>query len=121
MDGFDSIVCSTGPMCRSARDIDLFIAAVRNTQPHLLDPSLFPLPWKPVTLPDDRPLRVGIMQHDGVVLPQPPMLRGMSWAKERLSNIEGIELVDFEPFQHDRALEIIVRFLPFYSRCRADQ
>jgi amidase len=112
MDGFDSIVCSTGPMCRSARDIDLFISAVRGTEPHLLDPSLFPLPWSPA-LPAAHPLKVGIMMHDGVVLPQPPMLRGMEWAKEKLSGVDGIELVVFKSFNHHRALEIIVRFFSF--------
>jgi hypothetical protein len=59
------------------------------------------------------------MRDDGVVLPQPPMLRGLDWAREKLEKAENIEIVDFEPYKHEFAWDLIVRlhFFHFASYC----
>jgi hypothetical protein len=49
------------------------------------------------------------MKHDGVALPQPPMLRGMQWAREKLEKAGNVEVVDFEPYKHQYAWDLIVR------------
>jgi len=104
--GNDGIIPSTGPMCRSARDIDFFISAVRATKPHLTDPLLVPLPW---SIPDklDRKLRVGIMMHDGEVVPQPPMTRALKLAKAKLEASGEVEVLEYLPYEHKAGYDII--------------
>lgn len=109
MPGVDTIIASTGPICRSSRDIDLFNSALFSTKPYLSNSSLIPIPWAPVALPAKRKLRIGWMRHDGVVLPQPPMLRGMEWARKKLEAAGNVEIVDFEPYEHQYAWDLVVR------------
>ncbi|EJU00958.1 amidase [Dacryopinax primogenitus] len=102
----DGSVAATGPMCRSARDINLFFSSVRGTQPHLKDQLSIPLPW---SVPDklDRKLRIGIMMHDGVVMPQPPMLRALKVAYKKLQASDEVEVVDYLPYEHGLGYDII--------------
>ncbi|OJA16947.1 hypothetical protein AZE42_11082 [Rhizopogon vesiculosus] len=69
--GSDGTLASTGPMCRSARDMRLFLDAVLGSNPANRDPDALPIPLR---MPDlaQKKLRVGIMMHDGVVMPHPP-------------------------------------------------
>ncbi|KAJ8595109.1 amidase signature enzyme, partial [Rhizopogon salebrosus TDB-379] len=62
--GADGIIGSTGPMCRSGRDMRLFLEAVLGANPAYLDPNALPVPLR---VPDltQKKLRVGIMMHDG--------------------------------------------------------
>ncbi|KAF9235627.1 amidase signature domain-containing protein [Melanogaster broomeanus] len=104
--GHDGILGASGPMCSSSRDMRLLVEAVLNAKPWLLDPSLVPLP---LTVPDinQTKLRVGIMIHDGVVLPHPPMLRAMKLAKAKLEASREVEVVDYAPFRHKEGYDII--------------
>ncbi|KDQ52322.1 hypothetical protein JAAARDRAFT_163030 [Jaapia argillacea MUCL 33604] len=111
--GCDAVLTSTGPMCQSARDMNLFISVVRSAQPFLLDPSMIPMPWS-VPSPSSlwgastgRKLRVGVMVHDGVVMPHPPMLRALELAKSKLAASDEVEVIDFKPYQHDIGYDII--------------
>ncbi|KZP00749.1 amidase [Calocera viscosa TUFC12733] len=103
--GVDGVMASTGPMCRSARDIDLFISNVLAAKPGLIDVSLLPLAWNiPTSFP--KKLRVGIMEHDGVVLPHPPTLRALAAAKAKLTASGLVEVIDYKPFKHDLGYDI---------------
>ncbi|OBZ79462.1 hypothetical protein A0H81_00077 [Grifola frondosa] len=44
-DGQDGFPAATGPMCRSARDIQLFIGAIISAAPAARYPALYPFPW----------------------------------------------------------------------------
>lgn len=96
-------------MCRSARDLELLIRAVQGKKPWLEDPSLIPIPLE---IPDisQKKLRVGIMTHDGVVLPHPPVLRALKLAKEKLGASEEVEVVEYAPYKHKEGYAIIVRY-----------
>ncbi|KAL8290421.1 hypothetical protein RQP46_002679 [Phenoliferia psychrophenolica] len=94
-------------MCRSTRDIDLFFKSILSTKPYLRDPSLAPIPWTTESSFGFSPLRVGFMRHDGVVLPQPPMLRGLDTLRAKLEAAPGIDVVDFEGYKHDKGYDII--------------
>jgi Asp-tRNA(Asn)/Glu-tRNA(Gln) amidotransferase A subunit family amidase len=111
--GNDDIIASCGPMCRSARDMEMLIKAVQSTEPWLKDPNLIPIPLQ---LPDisQRKLRVGIMSHDGVVTPHPPVLRALKLAKEKLGASQEVEVVDYVPYEHKEGYDII-RGLYFYD------
>ncbi|KAH7001040.1 putative amidase [Ilyonectria destructans] len=96
-----NIMCSTGPMCRSLRDMDLFMNSVLAAKPYLVDPKVIPLPWTGLKTPLNKRLKVGIINNDGFIEPQPPVKRAMAWAKELLSDpkhAELIEVKEFKPF-----------------------
>ncbi|KAH7905825.1 amidase signature domain-containing protein [Hygrophoropsis aurantiaca] len=97
--GQDGVHGSTGPMCRSAQDMAMFLHALSGADPYLLDPSLMPLSFD---LPDltQRKLRVGIMVHDQWITPHPPMLRALRMAREKLIAAPNVEVVEFEPYKH---------------------
>jgi amidase len=99
-------------MCRSTRDIALFNNAVLTTKPFLDDPSLYATPWNGLaSLPLGRKLKVGIMVHDDVVLPQPPILRALALAKEKLLKRHDVEVVEYKAFDHERGYDLTVRLL----------
>ncbi|EIW77312.1 amidase [Coniophora puteana RWD-64-598 SS2] len=107
-DGADGVLPSTGPMCSSARDMRLLLSAILSARPASLDPSLYPVR---LILPDlrsgfGRKLRVGLMMHDGVVFPHPPMLRALMLAKEKLATSDAVELMDYVPYEHDQGYSI---------------
>ena len=51
------------------------------------------------------------MWDDGVVKPHPPIARVMEDVVGKLKSSANIELVDWKPWKHDLAWEIIVRKL----------
>jgi len=96
-----NILCASGPMCRSLRDMDLFVRGVLAARPHLSDPSLVPIPWTGLATPVNKPLKIGIISNDGFVEPQPPVKRAIAWAQKILSDPKYAGLVqikEFEPF-----------------------
>ncbi|KAM0418792.1 hypothetical protein ACHAPT_012302 [Fusarium lateritium] len=96
-----NVLCSTGPMCRSLRDMDLFVRCILSTKPHLKDPRLVPIPWTGLQTPLTRPLKIGFISNDGFIEPQPPVKRALAWAKNLLSDPKYndlIELKEFKPF-----------------------
>ncbi|KAF8435033.1 amidase signature domain-containing protein [Boletus edulis BED1] len=112
-DGNDSTTPSGGPMCRSARDLEMLIKAAQSTEPWLRDPSLFPIPLQ---LPNisQKKLRIGVMFHDRVVMPHPPMLRALRLAETKLRASEEVEVVEYVPYNHKEGYSII-RGLYFYD------
>ncbi|KAL3490057.1 amidase signature domain-containing protein [Aspergillus germanicus] len=69
-----NVLCSTGPMCTTLRDMDMFMRVMADARPYLLDPRLVPIPWTGLqtSLPVGRRLKVGIIKSDGFIEPQPP-------------------------------------------------
>ncbi|KAG2148923.1 amidase signature domain-containing protein [Suillus clintonianus] len=104
--GQDGVIPSTGPMCRSARDMQLFLEAVLGANPALLDPDVLPIP---LNVPDltQKKLRVGIMMHDGVVMPHPPTIRALNLVKAKLEASSEVEVVDYIPYDHGRGYSIV--------------
>jgi len=87
--------------------MQLFLDAVLEANPASRDPDVLPVPLK---VPDlsQKKLRVGIMMHDGVVMPHPPMIRALNLAKKKLEASSEVEVVDYIPYDHDRGYNIIV-------------
>ncbi|KAI5474563.1 E3 ubiquitin-protein ligase TRIP12, partial [Pseudohyphozyma bogoriensis] len=87
------------------RDMELFFEVVLGAEPSKLDPYVIPTTWK---LPDlsSTKIKVGVMYHDGYVLPHPPMLRGLKTAAQKLAENPQFEVVEYSPFEHQRALDI---------------
>ncbi|KAH7156039.1 acetamidase [Dactylonectria macrodidyma] len=93
-----NILCSTGPMCRSLRDMDLFMNSVLDTKPYLIDPKVVPFPWTGLKTPLGRHLKIGIISNDGFIEPQPPVKRAISWARELLSDPKHADLIEVKEF-----------------------
>lgn len=85
-----SVRDSAGPQCHSIDDVRLFTEILNSHRNNRYDPNAVPVPWRQVTLPEK--IVVGIMKWDGVVMPQPPVLRAIQHTKRALLNngFEGI-------------------------------
>ncbi|KAK1752265.1 amidase signature domain-containing protein [Echria macrotheca] len=103
-----NVLCSTGPMCNTMRDMDLFVKVIKDANPHIEDPRLVPIPWKGLSAATPKtPLKIGIMWHDGNIIPQPPVTRALEWAVSKLTQIPGVEVKNFAPFQTKRGMDNI--------------
>ncbi|KAJ7722646.1 amidase signature domain-containing protein [Mycena maculata] len=108
--GADSILSTFGPLCRSLRDIDLWFSVVIGSKPWLHEYNLVPLPWEIPTTPRwsglSGRLRIGVMWHDGVVMPQPPIRRALKTLVDALKTYPAFDIVDYRPFKHLEAGEL---------------
>jgi len=106
--GADYVQTVLGPLCRTLEGIELFMQTVLDAEPWKLEPALVPLPWRSVDVRPTpaRPLRLGVMWHDGVVLPHPPISRALTEFVERVKKLAHVEVVDFEAYKHDEAWAI---------------
>lgn len=104
------INATCGPMATSLRDLDLVVAWILSARssPHLKEPNLAPLPWTGLAKPLSRmPLKIGFMMDDGVIHPQPPVVRALQWAQDKLSNSFAIEVKPFTPYRTAEAMKAI--------------
>jgi amidase len=110
MVGQESIAGAIGPMARSARDLELFVTTILAAQPWRFDPTQVAMPWRPESIEwrgGTKP-KIGIMWHDGVVMPLPPMAKALQAAATRLK-AAGFEVKDYAPYRSSEAWDIIVR------------
>ncbi|KAI1075752.1 amidase signature domain-containing protein [Whalleya microplaca] len=107
----ESVIAAIGPMSTSLEGLRLFTKAVLDRRPWLHEPGLVALGWRDekATLPPGRKIRLGVLWDDGVVKPHPPVLRGLTEVVEKLRGSERIELVDWKPWKHDWAWEILAK------------
>jgi len=83
-----------GPMARTLADVEVYCRAVLGEQPWLHDPQCLPIPWRDVELPEN--LRIGVLWHDGMVFPTPPVTRALETVVKRLQ-AAGVQVVDWDP------------------------
>lgn len=94
-----NVLASAGPMCRSLSDMDLLMQCVLSTKPYLKDPTLVPIPWKGLHTPIQGRLKIGFINNDGFITPQPPVLKALAWARDQLSNIKYKDLIELKDFK----------------------
>ncbi|KAF2275280.1 amidase [Westerdykella ornata] len=104
MAGADNVESVLGPLSTSLAGLQLFMKVIIDSQPWLTEPALIPMPWREVEIPKN--LKIGVLWHDNVVRPHPPVSRALRLVTERLKTA-GIEVVDFPPYLHDEAWAII--------------
>lgn len=70
-----------------------------------------PFPWRDdishLSKSNGKKLKVGVLWDDGVVKPHPPVIRAISEVVSKLKESPNIEVVDWKPYKHDEAWEII--------------
>ena len=109
-----------GPLSTSLEGIKIFMKTVLTAKPWFNDPTLVPIPWRSEQLPLARDghtaLTVAVLWDDGVVRPHPPIMRALKEVAGRLGQIPGIKLVDWKPYKHNLAWELIVSLAAFSFR-----
>lgn len=107
--GADPIPTVIGPMSSSLEGIELFMKVVLDAEPWKVEPALIPMPWRDANVWKEgrERLRIGVLWHDEVVLPHPPITRALQEFSRRMKKIPGVEVVDFNPYGHDEAWAIV--------------
>lgn len=110
--GSDTIAPSIGPLSPSLGGIKLFMDTVLMSEPWHNDPSLLPVPWASqaghIHQQEKLPLVVGVMWTDGIVQPAPPIKRALLEVVDKLKSTPDVQVVDWQPFKQNEALEILV-------------
>jgi amidase len=106
--GQEQIVPTIGPLSTSLEGIKIFTKTLIDAKPWLHEPSLLPFPWKEEDFIKGRKLKVAVIWDDGVVKPHPPVTRALKQVVDKLESSENVEIVEWVPYKHDRAWEIIV-------------
>ncbi|KAJ4348986.1 hypothetical protein N0V95_004983 [Ascochyta clinopodiicola] len=106
MAGADTVETVVGPLSTSLQGLKIFMKTVIDSEPWLEEPALIPMPWRTYTVPTDRPLCIGVLWHDGIVRPHPPITRALKLVTDKLRE-HNIEIVDFTPHLHDEAWAIL--------------
>lgn len=110
MEGQETIPSVVGPMSHSPSALTLFTKTVVESQPWLVDPKCQSIPWRDAvfqSVTSSRKLKIGIMEWDGNILPQPPVRWAMKELETKLK-AAGHEVI---PWQIDQkaALSILLR------------
>jgi Asp-tRNA(Asn)/Glu-tRNA(Gln) amidotransferase A subunit family amidase len=108
----EQIVPTIGPMSTSLEGVKIFAKTLIDAKPWLYQSSLLPFPWRgdEDLLPKadgKTKLKIAVLWDDGVVKPHPPITRALKTITEALKSVDGVELVDWTPYKHDLAWEII--------------
>ncbi|KUJ10518.1 acetamidase [Mollisia scopiformis] len=110
MEGQETIPSVVGPMSHSPSALTLFTKIVVISQPWLTDPKCQPIPWRDEifqSVTSSRKLKIGIMEWDGNILPQPPI----RWAMKKLETklrAAGHEIISWR-IDQKAALSILLR------------
>lgn len=109
MAGSEHIIPVIGPLSTSLEGIRIFMKTIIATKPWLTEPSVLPIPWidNQSNQVGRRPLKIGVLWDDGVVKPHPPVVRALNEVVEKLRGIDDIKIVNWKPYKHDEAWEII--------------
>ncbi|KAK0621986.1 amidase [Bombardia bombarda] len=100
MPGQEAVHSVNGPLATSLDDLEYYCKSVVDAEPWTTDPKCMPIPWRQPDLPQTASgktatkLKVGIIWHDNVVLPTPPVTRALQIAKEKLL-AAGHEVIDW--------------------------
>lgn len=107
MAGADAIPAVVGPLSTTIEGIEIFMRTVLASRPWLSEPALIPMSWDFTPIRPEQSLKIGIMWHDNVVTPHPPITRALHEVVSRLKTLQNVEVVDFEPYLHDEAWAIV--------------
>jgi len=107
MGGAEQIVPTIGPLSTSLEGCKLFTKTLIEAKPWFREPSLLPFPWKGENHYTGRKLKVAVLWDDGVVKPHPPVTRALNRLVDKLKANENVEIVEWKPYKHDQAWEMI--------------
>ncbi|RHZ70341.1 hypothetical protein CDV55_108460 [Aspergillus turcosus] len=106
MEGQETVHSVVGPMAHSAEDLKLFLTSVLAEELWKYDPKVVPMPWRQAEEDAVKSklhsggLTLGYYSCDGVVLPHPPILRGIEKVVSTLTQ-NGHSVHPWTPYKHD--------------------
>lgn len=110
-----SILSVVGPISQSPGSLKLLIQSLLSQKPWLHDPLVLEIPWrdaheKEITdiINAKEKFAFGILTHDGIITPHPPVQRAMGMVIQTLERL-GHKTVPWDPPSHKRGLDICVR------------
>lgn len=124
MEGQNIVPSVMGPIAHSPGDLELITKVILNAEPWQSDPQVVKLPWQSQEQDEIREkakssgLAFGVMKWDGMVMPHPPIQRGLEETIEKLKK-QGHE-VRSEPLQKAPALAFGLTLILFCSDHRMD-
>jgi Asp-tRNA(Asn)/Glu-tRNA(Gln) amidotransferase A subunit family amidase len=81
---------------------------ILDSKPWLSEPALIPLPWSTsLHISPQTHLKIGVLYHDNVVRPHPPITRALHSVVTKLKLLPNVTVVDWKPHLHDEAWAII--------------
>jgi len=106
--GADPIATVVGPLSTSLEGLKIFMKTILDAKPWLYEPALTPLPWNPAFQGSShQALKIGVLWHDNVVKPHPPITRALHSVVSRLRKVPNVSVVDWKPHLHDEAWAIV--------------
>lgn len=109
MDGQNTILSVVGPLATSVESLQLVMKAVLSQKPWLHDPLVIELPWRDEqerqildivsSTSSSSKLCFGVIRHDGVCTPHPPVLRAIDIMIHTLEKL-GHEVIEWKPLPH---------------------
>lgn len=107
--GMENIIGCVGPMATAIDDLKLFCRVSLAYNPWDHEPTLVELPWKEdreiySLLPDK--LRIGVIWHDGVVHPHPPITRALRDTVTALRRA-GHTVIDWDTTLHSAIIDTV--------------
>ncbi|KFY79035.1 hypothetical protein V499_01918 [Pseudogymnoascus sp. VKM F-103] len=95
--GMENVIGCCGPIATCVEDMRLFCQVILASEPWRQEPEMIEKPWNPIPLPTN--LKIGVMWHDGVAQPQPPVTRCL---RETVLAIQqaGHTVVYWDPKDH---------------------
>lgn len=118
MAGEEHILGTIGPLSTSLEGCKLFVKTVVEGKPWLNDPSMMPFEWRNLT-GKGKKLKVAVIWDDGVVKVHPPVTRALKEVVEKLKASPNVEVIDWTPYKHDEAWEIIANL--YFADGAADE
>ncbi|KAI9691188.1 MAG: Acetamidase [Bathelium mastoideum] len=123
MDGQNSVLSVVGPLATSIGGLRLATKAILSQQPWLHDPLVHELPWRDEqekeilnlvnSVGDGHKLAFGLLKHDGLVTPHPPVRRALDIAVGTLKRL-GHEVVEWKPpIPREQINELIIKIWNF--------
>jgi amidase len=110
--GMDAIKAVHGPLARSVEGLEVYVQALLSTSPWDWDQATLRMPWRATEyeqgLATHRPLVIGVMRHDGVVLPHPPIQTGLEEFVTRLRHA-GHSIVEVAPFKTQEMMDVMFK------------
>ncbi|EEA25198.1 hypothetical protein TMatcc_006581 [Talaromyces marneffei ATCC 18224] len=105
--GSSIIRAVAGPLARGVDGLELYVRTVLGFNPWEWDFSTVHLPWREAEylIGKRRRLCFAFMPHDSVVLPHPPIQRGMNLLKNALQEA-GHQVIDIEPFDGKEIIDL---------------
>ena len=115
IDGQNTIVSAVGPLATTPGSLRLVMKSILAQEPWLHDPAVVELPWRDEHAVLPSRLAFGVINHDGIVTPHPPVRRAVSTLVDVLRK-HGHTCVDWSPPEecgYNKLITVAAKVLTF--------